>query len=289
MESKIKCFDGSGDIKAFLEKIKLQSALKGYEDEKAAQYLASRLEGRAFDVYMRLSDGDKKEAKNITEELLKEFETGHQNRDFAITQLNERRRKPEESAQTFAFKVMELTKLAYPTFEDTIRKTIAKDYYVKGIHPKMQMALKSLSSFESSNILEIAKETSRLEIAGIESFSSNKSECFEIQGAESQTMVDMVTNRVMQQMKGITLAAQGVEVETGSANYMQTRPFRGQRGRGWRQRQPSRNRTALSQQNRKCCGCQSLEHFVRECPTRFCQACGNRGHDSWDKNCTKNQ
>ena len=59
MESKIKNFDGSGDIKAFLEKVKLQSALKGYEDQKAAQYLASRLEGQAFDVYMRLSDGDK--------------------------------------------------------------------------------------------------------------------------------------------------------------------------------------------------------------------------------------
>ncbi len=287
MESKIKCFDGSDDIKAFLEKIKLQSALKGYENEKAAQYLASRLEGRAFDVYMRLSNDDKKETEKITEELLKEFEAGHQNRDLAITQLNERRRKPEESAQTYAFKIMELTKLAYPTFEEKIRKTIAKDHYIKGIHPKMQLALKSLSSFESSNILEIAKETSRLETAGIESYSSKKAECFEIKGAESQTMVDMVADRVMKQMKGITLAAQGVEVETGSAHYMQNRPFRGQRG--WKQRQPSRNRPALSQQNRKCRACQSPEHFVRECPTRFCQACGNRGHDSWDKNCPKHQ
>ena len=36
MESKLQCFDGSGDIKAFLEKVKLQSVLKGYEDKKAA-------------------------------------------------------------------------------------------------------------------------------------------------------------------------------------------------------------------------------------------------------------
>ena len=287
MESKTKCFDGSGDIKAFLEKVKLQSALKGYEDEKAAQYLASRLEGQAFDVYMRLSDGDKKETKKITEELLKEFEAGNQNREMAIAQLNERKRKPEESAQTYAFKIMELTKLAYPAFEEKIRKTIAKDHYMKGIHPKMQMALKSLSTFESANILDIAKETSRLEIAGIESYSSKKAECFEIKEGESQTIVDMVTDNVMKQMKGVALIAQGVDVETGNAHYMQNRSFRGQRGR--RQREPSRNKPALSQQNRKCRACHSPEHFVRECPTRFCQACGNRGHDSWDKNCPKYQ
>ena len=287
MESKIKFFDGSGYIKAFLEKVKLQSALKGYEGEKAAQYLASRLEGQAFDVYIRLSVGDKEKTKKITEELLKEFEAGNQNRELAIDQLNERKRKPEESAQTYAFRIMELTKLAYPDFEENVRKCIAKDHFMKGIHPKMQIALKSSSIFNAANILDIAKETSRLEIAGIQSYSSKKEECFEIQGAESQTIVDMVTDKVIKQMKGVALAAQGIDVETGSAHYVQNRSFRGQRR--WKQRQPSRNRPALSQQNRKCRACQSKEHFVRECPTRFCQACGNRGHDSWDKNCPKYQ
>ena len=42
---------------------------------------------------------------------------------------------------------MELMKLAYLAFEEKIRKTITKDHYIKGIHPKMQMALKSLLTF----------------------------------------------------------------------------------------------------------------------------------------------
>ena len=229
----------------------------------------------------------KKETKKITEELLREFEAGNQNRELAIALLNERKRKPEESAQTYAFKIMELTKLAYPDFEEKIRKTIAKDHYMKGIHPKMQMALKSLSAFDSANILDIAKETSRLEITGIESYSSKKEEYFEVKGAESQAIVDMVTDKVMKQVKGVALAAQGIDVEMGSAHYMQNRSFSGQKQ--WKQRQPSRNKPALSQQNRKCRACQSTEHFVRECQTRFCQACGNRGHNSWDKNCPKYQ
>ncbi len=47
MESKIKNFDGSGNIENFLEKVKL----KGYQQEKAAQNLAAGWkEGPAFDV-----------------------------------------------------------------------------------------------------------------------------------------------------------------------------------------------------------------------------------------------
>ena len=60
MEAKSKSFYGTGDVKAFLEKVSIHSSLKGYEGEKAAQNLASKLEGRAFDVYMRLSAADRK-------------------------------------------------------------------------------------------------------------------------------------------------------------------------------------------------------------------------------------
>ena len=74
MESQIKSFNGTGDVKVFIEKVTIHSALKGFADEKATQNLASRLEGRAFDVYRRLSVEEKKDAKKIKEELLKEFE-----------------------------------------------------------------------------------------------------------------------------------------------------------------------------------------------------------------------
>jgi len=63
MESKVRHFDGNGDVRVFLEKVSLHSALKEYDGEKAAQDLASKLEGRAFDVYMRLADADKKRRK----------------------------------------------------------------------------------------------------------------------------------------------------------------------------------------------------------------------------------
>ena len=73
MESKVKSYDGSGDVKVFLEKVSLHSALKGYEGQKAAQNLASKLEGRAFDVYMRLPPEEREDEQIIKTELLKEF------------------------------------------------------------------------------------------------------------------------------------------------------------------------------------------------------------------------
>ena len=241
---KIKSFDGTGDVKTFIEKVGLLSSLKGYENEKAAQNLASRLEGRAFDVYMRLDTEHKKKPEKIKAELLEEFECGKHNRELAVTQLSERRRKPDESVQTYAFKIMELTKLAYPAFDDD-------------------------------------------SMAGIESFANKVVEecCANLATDASQTMVEMVTENVMKQMKEIFISQPGGTVETGTANYINIRSYRGHRGRN--QRPFNRNRSALPQ-NRKCRACKSPDHMVRECPTRFCQACGERGHNSWEKRCPNN-
>ena len=68
---KVKCFDGTCDVNDFLEKVSLHSSLKGYDGEIAAQNLASKLEGRALDVYMRLSTDDTKKLDKIQSELLK--------------------------------------------------------------------------------------------------------------------------------------------------------------------------------------------------------------------------
>ena len=159
MESKDKYVDGSEDVKVFVEKVSLHSALKGYDGEKAAQNLASKVEGRAFDICMRLSSEDRKNPEKLKSKLLKEFETGNADREEAIVVLGNRKRHPDESPQTFAYKVTELVHLAYPLFEENTAKAIAKDYFVRGLHPKMQIALQSLASFAGADIYDLAKET----------------------------------------------------------------------------------------------------------------------------------
>jgi len=158
MDSKIKSFDGTGNVKVFLENVSIHSSLKGYEDEKCAENIASRLEGRAFDVYMRLGNEDKKNPDKVKEELLNEFERRKQDRELAIHELTNQMRNADESAQTFAYKTQELVTLAYPAFNVDTRHTIAKDYFVKGLYLKMQIVLKSLPNFHSANINELARK-----------------------------------------------------------------------------------------------------------------------------------
>ena len=231
--------------------------------------------------------------------MLKEFERGNLDREAAIVELNNRRRKPDESAQTFAYKIIALVKLAYPSFDDSIRKTIAKDYFLKGIHPKMQIALKSMPTFTDADIDTLATETTRLQLAGIDSFASNKThECMSV---ESPSVIDEIAEKVIEKLKGSMMGNNGGDdggkQETASANFVGNQ-WRGYQRRGKRGNAPNTsyqpragnqryNRT--TQKGRKCRTCESPEHFFRECPLRFCQACGNKGHDAWDSSCPKYQ
>jgi len=145
MDSKAKCFDGSGDVKVFIEKVSIHSALKGYDGEKAAQNLASKLEGRAFDIYMWLSSEDRKNPEKIKSELFKEFETRNEDREEAIVVLTNRKRHPDESPQTFAHKVTELVHLAYPSFDETTTKNRCQGLLHQGITPKNANRIKNLA------------------------------------------------------------------------------------------------------------------------------------------------
>ena len=80
-------FSGIGDVKKFITKVNLQADLKGHEEEKKAKFLASKLDGAALDIYLRLSTDDKKDPEKITENLLKEFSREQRNREEAIELL----------------------------------------------------------------------------------------------------------------------------------------------------------------------------------------------------------
>ena len=162
-----KVYDGTYDVRKFVAKVELEASLKNHADEKKAQYIASKLVGHAMDVYLRMSAEDQKDPDKVKAELLKEFERGQLNREEAITKLDQRKRLAGESAETYGFKIIELVKLAYPTFADDVRKSLAKDCFVRGLSSEMQLAVKSVQDFATMDIKGVIKETVRLELAGV--------------------------------------------------------------------------------------------------------------------------
>ena len=188
-------------------------------------------------------------------------------------------------------------KLAYPSIEDDTRGTIAKDYFIRGLHADMQIALKSNEKFSSTDIRALATEVTRLEIAGIK---SNGGACgFTSQVAcvdDRSQVVDDITEKVLEKLRAASLDPLMHQDDGGNAIINDVNLLNnngGNRGRfhsnsgnfcnqGRRgdNRQHSSTRSSQQQQqsktNRKCRACRSSDYFVRDCPTRFCQACGTR-------------
>lgn len=246
---------------------------------------------------MRLPDADKKDFTKITTELSKEFERGQLNREEALSILGSRVRAPDESPHTFAYKLSELVKLAYPSFEDTVRKAIAKDYFMKGVHPSMQVALKSRATFAEDDISTLASETVRLTLAGVKSY-SKPATTPDVCGSVDVTQTDLVNSIadvVVAKLRETSLDATGGQ---GSSEESAGEPVLNVNNTGYRSRgrgsrrgrgQYSNRRGARGggrgNQIKKCRSCQSTDHLINNCPTKFCQACGQRGHNQYEQSC----
>ena len=146
----------------------MKSRYKSIRRGKKAQYLASQLaEGHALNVCLSLSNDEKKDCPSIETALRREFDAAHRNREVAVEMLSQRKPEKGESPSTFAFRWLELAKLAYSHLPDASQKAIAKDYFVAAQSREMQVALKSIAAFETKSISNLAAEVTRLQIAGI--------------------------------------------------------------------------------------------------------------------------
>ena len=281
-------FTGREDVNKFITKCDLHCSLKGYEGEKKAAFIAGRLEEPAFDVYMTLSNADKKDPEKIKTALVNGFDNAKRNREVAIDELKHRMRLKDEKAEVFAHKIQELVKNAYPKFDEPSRLLLAKDHYVSGLDPEMQKELRKLTDSEEKSLTDLVKHTTYLEIAGTNATllqpkveviaAANPSD----NGIESR--LDRLVN-LMERSLGIK---EEEEIEKERLNYAGYRGnrnnSRGQRGRGG-----CGGRGNAGKQSFKCRACNKTGHLFRKCPERFCQSCGNKGHDGWSPECPKYQ
>ncbi len=71
----------------------------------------------------------------------------------------------------------------------------------------MQIALKSLPEFSTSDINKLSTETARLELAGVESFgSSSRGFNMSVNAVNTDTLVDSITAKVVEQIKEFSLS-----------------------------------------------------------------------------------
>lgn len=280
MEStkKVTAFNGKGDVNVFLTKIDLYNQLKGYDGETAAVSLASRLEEPAINVYMRMSVEDRKDITKIRAELRKQYELGNADREQALSLLGVVQRKEDEAAKDFGYRIKELVKLAYPKFDDASKQVHEKDAFVKGCHPDMQMKLKTLENFADLDMNAIIDNAVRLEVAGVKAVVKHfKAEmnAVDFQGACSSTSQGR-DHVLLERLGNLEETIAKLSFSQGAAG-------------GPSKSSPSVPSTPSGKgKAKRCFKCQDPSHVVKKCPKRFCQACGQAGHDWWMKCCPNN-
>ena len=203
--------DRIGDMKKFFTKVNLMSTLNGYEGEKLTISLASCLQGNALDCYMRLSDEDKVDVEKIKSELFTEYEIGRRDREQAVMEFANRSRLINEPAETYAYKLQQLASLDYPDFDNAANGVIVKDAYVRGIHPNLQLQLKSLEKFATADFKALVLETNRLEVTGVRPTLSTRPKDYinavdKVQSTESENtvheaLVQMINDIAMEKLK----------------------------------------------------------------------------------------
>ena len=276
LQIKVDGFNGIVDVGKFVTKCDLHCTLKNYTEEKKAVFIAERLDGVAFDVYMALTDDEKKDSEVVKKALTDSFDRASRNREVAVKELQHKQRLPTESAEVFAYRILQLVNYAYPTFGADTIQALAKDYFVKGLHTNLQRELKKDATFSTKTLKQLSERVTCLEIAGVNSNITPKEEIFTVQEITSlETKIDKLINA----LEGITVS----DTKEGKIDYAvaSDRGYRS-RGRGYSKPEGYRGPKQL-----KCRICNSRDHLFRQCPNRYCQSCGNKGHDAWDKTCPK--
>ena len=175
---------------------------------------------------------------------------------------------------------------------------------MRGVHPDMQISLKSKESFKTDDISALASETVRLALAGIKSYSKTtdaSQTCSSVEATPqllgSADIINSIADVVVAKLRELPLSGSSTEGQSSNNEVMDSnvvsvnnagyrsrgRCVGGRRGQSYNRRGTGNGRGGG--QERKCRSCQSTEHLIKDCPTRFCQACGLRGHDQFDQWC----
>ena len=126
LRNTVAPYDGSGDVSAWMKKVKLVAKIKKIRD--LSEFIPLYLDGQAFDVYDEMPDGDKEDGTKIEATLRAAFEVrAYEVREVlvdrytAYERLQKRRWIPGEPADVYLASLRRLAGLANVTDEEVIR------------------------------------------------------------------------------------------------------------------------------------------------------------------------
>ena len=147
---------------------------------------------------------------------------------------------------------------------------------MKGVHTDRQRELKKDAPFSTKTLKQISERVTCLEITGVTSNITSKEEICTV---KETTCLETKIDKLINALEGITVN----DMKEGRIDYAvaSDRGYRS-RGRGY-----SKPTGYHGPKQLECRICNIRDHLFRQCPNKYCQSCGNKGHDGWDKTCPK--
>ena len=99
----------------------------------------------------------------------KQYERENREREEALQLLASVQYRQQDIAKDLAFRIGMLVKLTNPTIENASQQLHVKNAFVRGLHPEIQMKVKTLENFAALDMNLLLDHTVRLEVAGMKS------------------------------------------------------------------------------------------------------------------------
>ena len=110
-----------------------------------------------------------KDPEVVKKALPGSFDRAARNREVAVEELQHKQRLPAESAEVFAYRILQLVKYAYPTFGADTIQALAKDFFLNDLHTDLQREMKKDATFSTKTSKQLSERVTCSEIAGVSS------------------------------------------------------------------------------------------------------------------------